>query len=147
MRSRKNRRAHEKRVRAHGVAHILVAQDEVGRTRALSLYLHSLGFPSSLLSGRGPPRGLPLSCFSCLSCKHADIFRHSYKVVVDAVDHRVGAGDADVGCDIANVSTRGLPLFMCTATSVIVEVTVPIAVSGGMDVDDPMRNDILRMVS
>jgi hypothetical protein len=53
-------------------------------------------------------------------------------VVVYAVDHRVGAGDEDAGYDIANVSIRGLPLFMYTATFVI----VPIAVSGGMDVDD-----------
>ena len=50
--------------------------------------------------------------------------------------HRVGAGDADAGCDIANVSIRGLPLFMYTTTFVIVEVMVPIAVSGGMDIDD-----------
>lgn len=53
-------------------------------------------------------------------------------MVVPAV-HRVGAGDADAGCDIANVSIRGLPLFMYTATFVIVEVMVPI---GGMDIDD-----------
>ena len=56
--------------------------------------------------------------------------------MVHAVVHRVGAGHADAGCDIANVSIRGLPLFMYTATFVIVEVMVPIAVSGGMDVDD-----------
>ena len=56
-------------------------------------------------------------------------------MVVHAV-HRVGVADADAGCDIANVSIRGLPLFMYTATFVIVEVMDPIAVSGSMDVDD-----------
>ena len=42
--------------------------------------------------------------------------------------HRVGAADADAECDVPDVSIRVLPLF-------IVEVTVPMAVSGGMDVD------------
>lgn len=60
---------------------------------------------------------------------------HHEVVVVHAV-HRVGVGHAGAGYDIANVSIRGLPLFMCTTTFVIVEVMVPIAVSGGMDVDD-----------
>jgi hypothetical protein len=66
--------------------------------------------------------------------------------VVHAVDHLVGAGHADAEYDIANMSIRGLPSFIYTATFVIVEVMVPIAVSGGMDVD-AMRNGILRMVS
>lgn len=56
--------------------------------------------------------------------------------MVHAVDHRVGAGHADAGCNVANMSIRGLPSFIYTATFVIIEVMVPIAVSGGMDVDD-----------
>lgn len=69
--------------------------------------------------------------------QNTDIFRLPRKVVVvHAVVHRVGAGDADAGCDVATVSIRGLPLFMYTATFVIVGVMVHITVSRGMDVDD-----------
>ena len=56
-------------------------------------------------------------------------------MVVHAVVHRVvGAADADAGCDI--VDSRVAPVLMYTATFVIVEVMVPVAVSGGMEVDD-----------
>lgn len=65
-----------------------------------------------------------------------EVVEHHEVVVVHAVDHRVGAEDAVAGCDIANVSIRGLPLFVYTATFVIVEVIARIVVSGGMDVDD-----------
>ena len=56
-------------------------------------------------------------------------------MVVHAVVHRVvGAAAADAGCDI--VDSRVAPVLMYTATFVIVEVMVPVAVSGGMEVDD-----------
>jgi hypothetical protein len=58
MWSRRNRRAHEKRVRAPGVVHMLVALDEV-RCEDTLLVMHAQRmFPGTGRSG-APQRGLP----------------------------------------------------------------------------------------
>ena len=49
---------------------------------------------------------------------------------------RAGAGHAVVACNVANVSHLDLSVLMCRATFVIVQVIVPVMVTGRVDHDD-----------
>jgi len=60
--------------------------------------------------------------------------------VVDAVDQRAGVGHAGAACDIANMPECLSSLFFFSVTFVIVEVMVPVMVTGVGD------DTIIRLV-
>jgi len=106
---------------------------------------HLFAHRGCTLTGRSgaPQRGLAFALprFSILR-DHAETFRRFFQVaVVHAVDQRAGVGHAGAACDIANMPECVCPrLFSFSVTFVIVEVMVPVVVTGVGD------DTIIRLV-